>query len=416
MTLKERAWISVLGPGILYAAAAVGVSHLVQATRAGASYGLGLLLVILFASLVKYPSLRFGGEYAAATGRSLVASYKAQGWPLFTLYAFSQLFSMVFVVAAVALFTAGLLQAWIGFRTAPIVGVSGLLGVVVLLLLFGRYQFLERFTKLIVVLFTLLIMAAFVFVLPEVNWSQQSLMPPALDVTTVLFIAALIGFMPTPTDGAVLQSLWTLAREEQTGNRMTPAESRLDFNVGFITSVLLAVCFVVMGTGVMYQSGEAISGNNATFAAQLLSLFTATLGDWSLHLIALAAVCVMFSTLIALVDGMARVALAIGTEVAPDRNWQGPIAYRSAISLLAIAAIGVIFALLDSFTAFMDMTSVLVFLLSPFLALLNHRALFNPAFGVADPHRPGPGMRWWSQAGIGVLALLACVYFYYRWA
>ena len=44
-----------LGPGLLFAGAAVGVSHLVQSTRAGADFGFGLLWVLLLATVFKYP-------------------------------------------------------------------------------------------------------------------------------------------------------------------------------------------------------------------------------------------------------------------------------------------------------------------------------------------------------------------------
>ena len=43
-----RLWVA-FGPGILWAATAIGVSHLVQSTRAGASAGFGLAGVILIA-------------------------------------------------------------------------------------------------------------------------------------------------------------------------------------------------------------------------------------------------------------------------------------------------------------------------------------------------------------------------------
>ena len=62
----------VLGPGLIFAAAAVGVSHLVQATRAGAGWGLALGGLILIANLAKYPAFRFGPQFAAATGTSLL--------------------------------------------------------------------------------------------------------------------------------------------------------------------------------------------------------------------------------------------------------------------------------------------------------------------------------------------------------
>ena len=40
-----------LGPGLLFAGAAIGVSHLVQSTRAGADFGLGLLWVLLLINI-----------------------------------------------------------------------------------------------------------------------------------------------------------------------------------------------------------------------------------------------------------------------------------------------------------------------------------------------------------------------------
>ena len=56
MTLRDR--LAQFGPGLLYAGAAVGVSHLVQSTRAGAEFGLQLLAVIILVNVIKYPHLR----------------------------------------------------------------------------------------------------------------------------------------------------------------------------------------------------------------------------------------------------------------------------------------------------------------------------------------------------------------------
>ena len=44
--------LSKLGPGLLFAGAAIGVSHLVQSTRAGADYGWGLVWALLLLSLI----------------------------------------------------------------------------------------------------------------------------------------------------------------------------------------------------------------------------------------------------------------------------------------------------------------------------------------------------------------------------
>ena len=49
-----------LGPGLLFAGAAIGVSHLVQSTRAGADFGWGFLWVLLLVNLFKYPFFQYG--------------------------------------------------------------------------------------------------------------------------------------------------------------------------------------------------------------------------------------------------------------------------------------------------------------------------------------------------------------------
>ena len=54
---RERTFLKALGPGLLWAGAAVGVSHLVQSTRAGATYGFALLGIVLLANVFKYPAV-----------------------------------------------------------------------------------------------------------------------------------------------------------------------------------------------------------------------------------------------------------------------------------------------------------------------------------------------------------------------
>ena len=39
----KKSFLQSLGPGLLFAGAAIGVSHLVQSTRAGAEFGFGLI-------------------------------------------------------------------------------------------------------------------------------------------------------------------------------------------------------------------------------------------------------------------------------------------------------------------------------------------------------------------------------------
>ena len=55
-----------LGPGILFASTAIGVSHLVQSTKAGALFGFGLLWALLAANILKYPFFEFSSSALCA--------------------------------------------------------------------------------------------------------------------------------------------------------------------------------------------------------------------------------------------------------------------------------------------------------------------------------------------------------------
>ena len=76
---RRTRWLAVLGPGILFASTAIGVSHLVQSTRAGAIAGFGLSGPLWLRMWRSIPE--FGSRYANATGESLVEGYRSLGRP-----------------------------------------------------------------------------------------------------------------------------------------------------------------------------------------------------------------------------------------------------------------------------------------------------------------------------------------------
>ena len=74
-TSSKTSILKSIGPGFLLAGAAIGVSHLVQATRAGADYGFILIWVLIVACISKYPFLEFGPRFAAGTGNHLITGF-----------------------------------------------------------------------------------------------------------------------------------------------------------------------------------------------------------------------------------------------------------------------------------------------------------------------------------------------------
>ena len=108
MITRFKNTLTNLGPGLLYAGAAVGVSHLVMSTKAGASYEFLFLLLIPLIHLIKYPFYKFGPQYTALTGRNILHGYHALGkWALGT-YIVMTVLSMCLIQAAVTIVTSSI--------------------------------------------------------------------------------------------------------------------------------------------------------------------------------------------------------------------------------------------------------------------------------------------------------------------
>ncbi len=411
-----------LGPGILFAGAAVGVSHLVQSTRAGAGYGLALVLFILVANAVKYPAFRFGPEYAARSGVSLLEGYRRQGRWALGLYLLLTLATMWTVQAAVTVVTAGLFIQVTGLDVSPITASGVLLGICGALLAVGQYRWLDRATKVAVALFTVATLAATALAIPSLG--SFSLVPDfgTWHLPDVLFLAALVGWMPSAIDVSVWQSLWTLAKAKESGT-LHPKDTLFDFHLGYFGTVALALCFVVLGAAVL--QGEALEAQPAAFGAQLIDLYAQTLGAWSRPLIAGAAFLVMLSTTLTVLDGFPR-ALAVlvarfrGAETSfteDPRAEPGDLrAYWAAMAILAAGAILVLAYALSSLRAMVDLATTASFLTAPALAALNHRAMFatHPSDGDNASQKPSPSLRWFSLAGIAIQGAFALCYLWLK--
>ena len=419
---RQKNFLKALGPGMLWAGAAVGVSHLVQSTRAGASFGLGLVGLIIIANIFKYPAFSFGPRYAAATGTSLLEGYRRQGKWALVIYAILTLGTMFTIQAVVTVVTAALGVALLGWSDpSGVVIVSAMITVTCALLLFiGRFRWLDKIIKVVVVILTLSTFAAAALVLPKVDWSTLQVIPSTelfSDPMVIVFLVALVGWMPSAFDISIWHSLWTLARRRETNYAATVKEALLDFNIGYLATAILALCFVTLGAGVMFDSGKEFPVSAGGFANQVIALYTENLGSWSKPLIALSAFTVMFSTALTVIDGFPR---AITTLVSrfkeselPDHpSAINPKIYWASLVVLAIGSIGIVGFLLKSLISLVDLATILSFLTAPVLAWLNHRAILGKE--MPEEHRPGRGMIAYSWAGIVFSGLFALYFLWVR--
>ena len=294
-----------LGPGLLFAGAAVGVSHLVQSTRAGADFGFGLLWALLIAALFKYPFFQFGPRYAAATGETLLDGYKKLGKGILVVSYSISFVTMFIIQAAVTIVTAGLAVNLFGFF--DMVTWSLLITILsISILLIGKYKLLDGLMKYVILLLTICTLIAVSVALMKNNqeFTYTQVFPKgAVEIT---FLIAFLGWMPAPLDISIWQSIWSIEKEKTTSKRTTTKQAIFDFNVGYLGTIFLALCFVVLGSLVMYNSGESFSNKGDVFAGQLITLYTKNLGNLAYVFIAIAAFTTMFSTTITTLDASPR--------------------------------------------------------------------------------------------------------------
>lgn len=403
-----------LGPGLLMAAAAIGVSHLVQSTRAGATYGWALVWAVVLANIFKYPFLEYGPRYAIATGESMIEGYKRLGKWAIGIFVIFTIGTMFAVQAAVTIVSASLAAELTGIALSPVIWSAILLAICILLLMSGQYSALDGAIKLImVVLAVSTIIAVGGAVLQGGEQAGVNYYPNIWNIAGVSFLIALMGWMPIPIDAAAWHSLWTLEREKQTQYRPKLKESLLDFNIGYIGAAFLSLGFLALGALVMYGSGEEYASSGAVFASQLISLYTESLGDWSYTVIIIAAFTTMFSTTLTVTDAYPRVSRRMLEVLMPDtfENDDSINVYRILLVIISLLSLGVLYFLGDSFTLMVDLATTLSFLTAPILAYLNYRLV--TANHMPENCHPRPWLKWLSWSGIIFLTVFALVYLYW---
>lgn len=403
---KLTNFLKTLGPGILFASTAIGVSHLVQSTRAGADYGFALVGFIIAANLFKYPFFEYGSRYANATGESLIDGYKRIGKWMLWLYFIITIISMLFVSAAVGAVTSGFLQNLFGITSWGIYATIALFAFCVAILASGQYGVLDKLTKVIGAVLLLSTIVAFsLAVFKGPNPQIPDFIPPNIwDEGSMLFIIALMGWMPTAVDLSAWNSLWTLERIKETGYRPSMKETLADFNLGYIVSAMLSLCFVTLGAYMLYGTGTVLPDSSGAFANAVVGLYTNYIGEWSYIIIATAAFSIMFGTCIAVFDGFARsFERTIELLFLPEKeNLSTKKAYNLSLAVIGIGAFLIIFLLGKHIKTLVDLATTISFLIAPLIAIVNFRLVTGNQ--VQQKDQPTLWLKALSWAGIVFLS------------
>ena len=420
MNSKLSQFSKTAGPGILFACTAIGVSHLIQSTRAGADFGLLMIGFVILALVLKYPFFEFGSRYANATNSSMIDGYEKLGKPALWLYFLLTIGSMFFVTGAVGFVTAGFFENLFGIDFLGEWTVIILFAACVTILAVGKYNALDSLIKIVAIVLLVSTVAAFVLVLyagpvePVDGFIENEL----LTVSGIFFLLALMGWMPAPLDISSWNSLWTLERIKQSNYKPKLKETLFEFNFAYLITAILAIMFVTFGAFIFYGSGEELPNNNALFANKVVSMYTQTIGNWSHVIISASAFAVMFGTIIAVFDGYSRSLkrtielLFIKNE--NDSKSHSRLLYLIPLLVIAIGSLIVIFQFGDNLKELVDFATVLSFVVAPIIAIFNLRLVTGKFLKKA--YHPSMILKVLSFAGIIFLSGFAIFFLFTKFS
>ena len=176
------------------------------------------------------------------------------------------------------------------------------------------------------------------------------------------------------------------------------SETVFEFNLGYISSAILSICFITLGAYLMYGSDSEFSNNSALFANQVIQLYTASIGSWSYYIIAISSFSIMFGTCIAVFDGYARSA-SESIRLVQQNGIKNNKVYKIIIGLLVFGSTLIIYLFGSKLKQLVDLATTISFLIAPFVAIANYTLVTKNFDKKARPKR-------WLQ----ILAILGIVY------
>lgn len=382
-----------IGPGLLFAGAAIGVSHLVQSTRAGAEYGFGFLWALLLIHLFKYPFFQYGPRYALATGESLLEGYRKLGKGFLLAYFLLTMATMFTIQTAVTIVTAGLAANLFGITTDPVIWSITITIISTVILLAGHYKLLDRLMKYIVLTLTLCTLTAVIIAYHSTSLPSFKQVLPA-EATSIAFLIAFMGWMPAPMDISVWHSLWAIEKKK-IEPQYDSKKALSDFNLGYASTVILGVFFIALGAFVMFNSGTSFSAGAGAFANEFINLYTSSLGQHTFIIIALAGFTAMFSTTLTTLDASPRT-MAKATSLLTKNHRYFNFTFWMVI--LALGTMSILVFFMSEMKTLIDIATILSFVTAPFYALLNFRLVTSAH--MPEDRQPGVIMRILSWCGI----------------
>jgi manganese transport protein len=394
-----------LGPGLIITAVIVGSGELIVTPKLGASVGFQLLWFIVLGCLLKVFVQIELGRHAVAHGQTTLAALDGLPGPrlrvswvlwLWLLMYGSLVFQVAGMVGGVAsIFSVAGLPLPVP-ATAVLVGLS-----CALLLVIGRYRFVEAVSTLLVAAFTITTMVAVIALqtTPYAVTSAQLLdgfrfrLPPSFNVAFAAF-----GIIGVGASELIYYPYWCL--EKGYARRVGPNDGspawgvrargwlrilRIDATLSFALYTSATLAFYVLGAAILHGKGLAVE--DANMIETLSHMYRETFGPWSLWVFLVGAFSVLYSTVFGATASNARL-FADALEVFGLRRYEDAEARTRMVrlgSILLPVAFTSVFLVFGNPVTLVFVGAVGQGLMLPFLALAAlHFRFFqtDPALGV----------------------------------
>jgi hypothetical protein len=390
-----------LGPSLLWALLGIGGSHIVLAPTLGGTYGVFGVWVVAIIFLAKYGGWELGIRYNYGMGRNPVEGYGDLPGPAHWGQVFTMLVYLVgwTVILASVGFSAATFLAALLPSVSPIQLYIGLIAVAVALTAISRYAWIELAMKgFVVVLAGFILLGVFVSPPAPGLVAETALTVPDLSSPVFLSLfAALAGYAPTGLSTTVTIGSWSMAKEE--GARALrrqdrdPTDERFreyvaswtrtgirDFQVAFAFSFVLIVSMILLSTAVLYPNPP----RDTNMALAIGGILQEGFGDWTFYLVIAGAVAALFSTVVTVIDGAARVnadtlPLVLEREMDTGRLRLGFILLMGVASIVPILVIGQLPVTLMVFSAALMAILQVFFYVANYYVVREHLpAAFQP--------------------------------------
>ena len=322
-----------LGPSFLWMLSAAGSGELLFTPRIAALYGYSLLWALLASVILKWFINGEVGRFTVCTGSTILQGFKQlpglKNWSIW-LILLPQAVVAVSTVAGLAgaaataliLITGGTVQLW----TVIIIIVTAAI------VLFGQYSALEKISSYVGIGRTIAVVAASIFVFPNIRQLAAGLIPEIPQNVQYQEILPWLGFMLAGAAGLMWYSYWIEARgygaasikgtkaidpkqlnQEQRKNlRGWLSLMTLSNTLAVVGALLAALSFLVLGSELLRPQGIVPKEQQvAETLGRLLGDIWGPFGFWFMVAIVFITFC---STVLSVEDGFGRM-FADGTQI-----------------------------------------------------------------------------------------------------